>query len=324
MGSAPTHAIRASREADGARLAGLWARALGDTWPIRGDRLDEVVQDCEVLVAEQAGALAGFVAARRIDSRAAIIVIAVDPACQRRHIGSGLLEGAVSRLRASGARTVTLGAGAGAYFWPGVPENLAAANVFFAAHGWSRDEVVADLVGDCRGFRAPAAVLRRAGEAGVTFEVAGPGDADDVLLLQGRHFPYWTDEFRRRLARPGGVLLGRLAAGRVVATCTLDEGDDYPFSALIGARVGGLGAVGVDPSFRGRGIGLALVARATELVGARGNDQCFIGYTHLPGWYGRLGFRTWRTYRMGSKEVGLSADRALGPVETLSRWPTRS
>jgi predicted N-acetyltransferase YhbS len=304
--SAPACDLRSLRPGDESAVGELWRRALGDLWPIDRERLGEVIGPCEAIVAERAGTVAGFVAARRVGSRGAIVAIAVDPAWLRARVGSQLLEGALRSLRRDGVADVTLGAGAGGYLWPGVPDNLPAANAFFDARGWSREEPVADLVGDVRGFRAPAAVTSRAAEAGVTFEVAQPEDAAHVLRLQERHFPSWTDEFRSALARPGGVLVGRGGDGRAVATCTLDDGADYPFSSLVGDRVGGVGAVGVDPAVRGRGIGLALVATGAEILAARGYERCFVGYTHLAEWYARLGFERWRTYRMGMRATGPS------------------
>ena len=51
---------------------------------------------------------------------------------------------------------------------------------------------------------------------------------------------------------------------------------------------------------RQHGIGLAMVARACELLSARGAEVCYCAYTYLEDWYAQLGFTRWRGYTMAS------------------------
>jgi ribosomal protein S18 acetylase RimI-like enzyme len=60
-------------------------------------------------------------------------LLLVDPAAQRRGVGTRLLAAGLARLGALGAETVGLGSGGGDYLWPGVPDDLPAAAGFFAA-----------------------------------------------------------------------------------------------------------------------------------------------------------------------------------------------
>jgi GNAT superfamily N-acetyltransferase len=53
---------------------------------------------------------------------------------------------------------------------------------------------------------------------------------------------------------------------------------------------------------RGRGIGMALTARGTEIARDRGARTGFIGYTHLAGWYAKLGYTVWEEYIMSWSE----------------------
>ena len=133
------------------------------------------------------------------------------------------------------------------------------------------------------------------------FELAGAGDAAGVIALQQRHFPDWKRSYERQLTVPGTVLVAR-AAGRIVGTCTVEGPAEHDFlwRALVRGAVGAFGCVGVDPAARGRGIGLAMVARACELLSARGAEVCYCAYTHLEDWYARLGFTRWRGYTMAS------------------------
>jgi hypothetical protein len=43
-----------------------------------------------------------------------------------------------------------------------------------------------------------------------------------------------------------------------------------------------------------------MVARACELLSARGAEVCYCAYTYLEDWYAQLGFTCWRRYTMAS------------------------
>ncbi|HKQ02281.1 MAG TPA: GNAT family N-acetyltransferase, partial [Actinomycetes bacterium] len=139
-------------------LGRLWEAALGSVWPLRPDALDLVKQG---LVAEPRGGgparvdLAGRgVGIVAVDPAGSIPLLVVDPAYQRRGVGTRLLEAAMARLGQLGAATVALGSGGDDYIWPGVPDNLPGAVEFFRARGWRFDRTVIDLVADLRGYEA--------------------------------------------------------------------------------------------------------------------------------------------------------------------------
>lgn len=67
--------------------------------------------------------------------------------------------------------------------------------------------------------------------------------------------------------------------------------------------MGGFGVLGVGEPFRDRGIGLALAAQATQLLKERGVRMSYLSWTWLVDWYGQLGYRVWREYMLGWKQV---------------------
>jgi ribosomal protein S18 acetylase RimI-like enzyme len=290
--------LRPYRAGDEPAVLALWARAL-PRWPVSAGAFRARACGAGQLVTVVNGAVAGYISVVRAETRAQLTAILVDPAYRRAGLASELLAQARRNLGGD-VRSLSAGSGAGEYFWPGVPEDAPDGWAFLRAHGFEPTGGVADLLADLARFRAPAWVLSRAG-GGVRFELAAEGDASEVVALQERHFPDWKTAYERQLTFPGTVLVAR-AGGRIAGTCTVEGPAEYGFlwPALVPGAVGAFGCVGVDPAARRRGIGLAMVARACELLSARGAEVCYCAYTHLEDWYGQLGFTRWRGYTTAS------------------------
>jgi ribosomal protein S18 acetylase RimI-like enzyme len=290
--------LRPYRVEDEPGVIALWARAL-PRWPVSAEAFRARTVGTGQLVMIAGGALAGYISVTRAQTRAQLTAILVDPPCRRAGLGSELL-GQARRNLGSGVESLSAGSGAGPNFWPGVPEDAPDSWAFLHAHGFEPTGEMADLIADIARFRSPGWILRQAG-GGVRFELAAAGDAAQVIALQERHFPDWTAFYEHQLTLPGTVLIAR-ADGQIVGTCTVEGPAEYDFlwRALVRGAVGAFGCVGVDPAARRRGIGLAMVARACELLSARGAEVCYCAYTYLEDWYAQLGFTRWRGYTMAS------------------------
>lgn len=101
--------------ADGAWDKLLWQAAMPPAWPVLPAGIGQLGQG---LVAEAGSIPVGFAA---LDTAGSIPLILVDPGCQRRGIGTGLLEAALHQVRGGTASSVTAGSGGAVYIWPGVP-----------------------------------------------------------------------------------------------------------------------------------------------------------------------------------------------------------
>ena len=290
--------LRPYRAQDEPAVLALWARAL-PRWPVSAEAFRARTAGAGQLVMVAGGALAGYISVARAQARAQLTVILVDPACRRAGLGSELLTQARRNLP-DGVTSLSAGSGAGPNFWPGVPEDAPDGWAFLHAHGFEPAGEMADLIAGIARFRPPGWILSRAG-GGVRFELAGTGDAAQVIALQERHFPDWKGFYEHQLTLPGTVLVAR-AGGQIVGTCTVEGPAEYDFlwRALVPGAVGAFGCVGVDPAARRHGIGLAMVARACELLSARGAEVCYCAYTYLEDWYAQLGFTRWRGYTMAS------------------------
>jgi beta-N-acetylhexosaminidase len=298
-------------ERDRPLLGRLWEAALGSVWPLLPDALDLVK---EGLVAEpgdggsgrdsgpgqahRAGRGVGIVA---VDPAGSIPLLVVDPAYQRRGVGTRLLEAGMARLGELGTTTVALGGGGSDYIWPGVPDNLPEAVAFFGARGWGFDHTVIDLVADLRGYEAPAGVGERAGRAGISIEVMAGPERAEVMAFEAATFPSWVGWFERL---DSSVLVARDRAGAVAGTL-LFRGPlgATIYEPLLGPDAGTIGCVGVAAPARGAGVGSAMVARASELLRDAGTRACHIGWTRRERFYTRVGYSPWRRYHMARRPI---------------------
>jgi beta-N-acetylhexosaminidase len=292
---------------DEAAVLALWDAALGDRWPIAPAAFRGIVGTGEHFVAEDDRAI-GFVATQAHAELGGLLVVLVDPSHRRRGVGRALHDQALEHLRGLGLRTIRLAPGPASYFWPGVPTDLPEAWAFFRALGWTSDERAVDLVLDLATYATPAWVLERAAALGATFAPATMDDADSVASFERAHLPGWERFFAAPFAsgEPSDVMVARGPDGVVLGT-VLVHGPDaawhgpLTWARRLGERCGAVSAVGVAREARGRGVGLALVAQATELLRARGLARSYVGWTWLRDWYARLGYRTWMEYHVSRR-----------------------
>ena len=277
-----------------AALARLWTEALDSIWPLDPDAL-EVIRDG--LVAERRGQVVGMVA---VDA-GGIPLLVVAPSAQRTGIGSTLHDAALELLRERGAERASLGGGGEEHLWPGVPANLPAAVAFFQAHGWTWDHVAIDLVRDLRGYVDPIGAIARAADGGINLAVAIAEDLPQVLAFEEAHFPEWLGSFRRG---DWSILAARDSEGTILGTLLFrGPGPVSTFWRLLGADSAAIACVGVAESAQGRGVGSALVARASELLCDAGARVCLIDWVVRTDFYRRVGYEPWREYLMATREL---------------------
>jgi GNAT superfamily N-acetyltransferase len=304
------------RDADAAFA--LWQESIGKRWPLSAARFHAIIGDpCAAShwVAVDGEHIIGFAALHDHQTmagerEATLTALVVAPDMRRRGIGTALHDAALDALRERGVRHVSLGAG-DVHFWEGVPDDCPEALSFFPARGWTFTERAYDLVRDVRDFRTSSDLAARVGDA-VRFGVATTaGDVADLFAFVAREFPSWVAEYEA--IRASGAwqefLIGRDTAGAVVASLIIftPQSDqmrgDKTWSLLLGDDMGALGCVGVAKVERGKGYGLALVARGMEIVRERGGRNCHIHWTGVPGFYKRLGFRIWTSFAMSHREL---------------------
>lgn len=231
-------------------------------------------------------------------------LLLVDEKSRGRGLGGALLEASEAWLRDRGAVGILAGADR-RHFFPGIPldqdghdQGLAA---LLAARGYQAEALEHDLLGPALPGLDPAPEGLAWAHAGVAHREAG-----EAFFL--KNFPgRWTSEFLEFLDSgrdPGDlILLLDRATGRVLGFCRLCRGVDawlqpgLYWRGLLEGRTGALGPIGIDADQRGKGLGLALLRRGLQELGASGADQVVIDWTDQVGFYAPLGFRIWKTYQ---------------------------
>lgn len=294
----------------------LWQTTVGKTWPIDFGRFRQILSapNARHFVAREQEQLIGFAATAQSQNwntqAGHLQLVLVAPSWRGKGLGSALHEAALAHFRASGAQIAQLG-GLVPRFWCGVPGNLPHARAFFGKRGWDFDQPVYDLVQDLRQYSTPPAIYQRIAEQGITLAPGRAEDVPEILEFEKREFPNWLQHYERcsRLGDYQDMLLARNHDGRLVGTLLMytpqssAERTDVIWRVLLGFDAGAMGAVGVAPSEQGRGAGIALVARASDLLKERGVRNCYIDWVEITGFYAKLGYTKWREYSTSWRDL---------------------
>jgi GNAT superfamily N-acetyltransferase len=316
------------RSTDLAAVADLWATALAPEWPVLADGLELLrggyvavrddrcvgtiavaVDDADLPSAGGTGGRAGGHAGPgagdgdegRGDAEGptgSVRFIAVAPDERRQGIATRLVEHALGDLRRMGVRQVAVGSGAGPYIWPGVPLDRPDAVAFFDAIGWGESYVATDLVADLRTEVFDERLASFGPPDGISLAVVAPDQRARVLEFEDAHFPQWSRPFRE----PGcDVLVACAESGELVGSLLLTgPGRPTVYWPMLGEDSAQIACVGVAAAQESRGVGTAMVARASQVLRDRGAGACHIGWAVRVGFYTRVGYRPWRRYSMRS------------------------
>ena len=292
---------------DGAWLEALWAQAVHPRWAVSGDVLKTVLSETKlVLVAERQGCPIGIGAIDYdLSGEAGLVFLVVDPLWQGQGIGTSLLRALERELKALHIHVLRLGAvSTGTYLWPGMPVEMGAAWPFFERRGWIAEEDCADLVQQLDGFVMPGWLNESLKEAGVSLRLSNSALRAEVVTYEAEHFPVWLSYFRQSQHpqdQNERVLVAQDTQGKIVGTLLLDANVPRRWCMDENIQVGSVNALGVAPAYRKRGIGLALAAKAMEVLRERGCAKCYVQWTGLAAWYGKLGTSVWADFRMAKK-----------------------
>ena len=206
--------------------------------------------------------------------------LAVDPTQRSRGLGRALLAAAEADLRDAGATSVTVGADAPYYLWPGIDARELAAICLVERLHYRRADVhlnmdveLATIPPDPGGWR-----------------VAGHDDRDAVAEWATEHWTFWRAEMLRA-SDQDGLVLAEDPDG-IVAACAYDVN-----------RAGFVGPVAVRPDRLGRGDGRAPLLGALHRLRASGRTQAEIAWVSPVVPYARIGATMGRSFLVYRKDL---------------------
>jgi len=215
----------------------------------------------------------GVVATVGGDDGAYLRLLVVDPEARGRGHGHALLRAAHADARAAGHTSITTGADAPFFLWPGVPSTDTALLCLLERHHYTRVETNFDMTID----------LATITDASGGHVLAAPADRGEIATFMAKHWPSWTAEVLRALDK-GNLVIAR------------DDEGISAFCAFEVNRAGFLGPVAARPDVIGRGAGAPALVCALQELRARGRSTIEVTWVGPIVPYARLGGRVSSVY----------------------------
>lgn len=206
--------------------------------------------------------------------------LAVDPSRRGEGLGRALLAAAEVDLRDAGATSVTVGADAPYYLWPGIDARELDAICLVERLHYSRVDVHLNMDVDLAAIPADPGGWR----AAVTT------DRDAVAEWATEHWSFWCAEMLRSCDQDGLVLAED--GGGITAVCAYDVN-----------RAGFVGPVAVRPDRLGHGDGRAPLLGALHRLRASGRTHAEIAWVSPVVPYARVGATMGRSFLVYRKDL---------------------
>ena len=259
-------------------ITALCARAVLD--PPTADELERTLFAPDQPATVRGDPEVGIVATVEGEGQGYLRLIAVDPAqCGRGH-GRALLDAAEADVRDRGLPSVTVGADAPYYLFPGVDTRALALHCLLERAKYARAEANFNM--DLELHAIPP------DPGGWT--VASAADRDAVSSWAERYWLNWLPELRRALDR-GTLVLARDEQG-IAAVCAYDVN-----------REGYVGPVAVRHELLGKGAGVAALLGALHRMRANGRTRVQIAWVGPVVPYARVGATIGRGFFVYRKEL---------------------
>ena len=221
-----------------------------------------------------------------------ISILCVDPDFQNQGYGSSLLKESEELIEKEGFNKVNLGGG---FFLACPLRGKGIKDNFFSKRGYRGTSTCYEMKMDLKDFDINNVSINLNIDD-VIFKY-NDHPFEDVTCAVAKVQKEWVKFFHDN----GSCFIAE-KKGKVVGFCNTSF-DDPTLVSSSGNQVGNVGCVGVIPSARKAGIGLAMVAYATNELKKHGCTIGHIHYTDLEKWYAKLGYKTYINYWFGYKKL---------------------
>jgi len=286
---------------DAKKVFNLWQEKLGEIWPLDFAGFKQIIASGNHFVATDDEKIVGFIATQILGEKSSILTIMGND--------NGLLNYVTQYLKSKKVKQIQLGDGGISYFWPGIPTNLPKLIRFFEDNDWEFTEDSFDLVRNLDNYQTPEFVFQRL--SGINVQTANIKSVDKVLEFEKKYFSEWLSAYKRKaeLNDLSDIFYAEDKNKDIVGTIFVFSADSRSakehqiWKQLLGDDMGGICCLGVRKDMRQKGVGLALAAYSTEMLRDRKVNNVYVGYTWLVDWYGKLGYKVWRQYKMSWKKI---------------------
>ena len=296
-------------------VAWLWNTACGPDLAIRARAVEYYTRSTTGVLREGRIAMAdgqpvGFVLVDAVldeqKPRGCVDALAVLPEFQNKGIGRSLLAWAEDLARSRKAPSVSLGASP-RWFTAGLPAQLQNRAIFERFGYTFAPELTWDCARSLKDYQTPEKVLRVEGDV----HPLQPHELPEFLQLLARDFAGgWELDVNEHLKEGGPLedfIVLRTSHGLDAFCWITHSGSFRPLDRYFPHGLprpwGQLGMVGVAVDRRGAGLSLKLLDGALHHLIALGVDGCIIDWTGYLSLYAKVGFRPYRCYYSGGKEL---------------------
>ena len=207
-------------------------------------------------------------------------LLVVAPEHRGHGVGRELLRAGEEDLRAAGQRSVTTGADAPYYLWPGVESTEISLLCLLERMKYARVETNFNMDVD----------LATIPEDPGGWSPATAADRPEISVWAAQHWSNWELELLRAVDRDT-LVIARDADG-IAAVCAYDVN-----------REGWIGPVAVRPNLMGRGVGVAPLLGALHRMRATGRTRAEVGWVGPIVPYARVGATVGRVFFVHRKEL---------------------
>ena len=252
-------------------------------------------EKCEIIVKKEQDEIIGYSAVREN----CIVLLCVAPKFQRMGFGKQLVKESEILIKKNGYDLVILGGTNSQLFLGAISEEAEwnqKHNYFFEKCGYTADNGCVEMVMSLNNYCIDN-VNVLLNPPNITFEYWNKEDKTELLSAVKEVEEDWVQYFEY-----ASHFYVAMEQGKCVGFTILSF-DDLTLCSDGHNKVGKVGCVGVIPSKRKGGIGIAMVAHATNELKKHGCDESYIHYTHLDKWYGKLGYQSILWFWFGKKRI---------------------
>ncbi|HWO75015.1 MAG TPA: GNAT family N-acetyltransferase [Bacillus sp. (in: firmicutes)] len=301
----------------------LWNKEIGKQFPLRKDLFiqnsledENVCFDGSSMAFDDNESVIGFIIVKKWKESLNVPmnpevgwvqVLIVDSKHRNQGIGTKLLEKAENHLKKSGIKTLHLGRDPWHYF-PGIPNDYEQVKQWFERRGYLFKGHEYDLI--CQYSNHTLDPLPD--DKAVSFSILSLEEKEDFLEFLHRCFPGRWEYEAIHYFKKGGLGREFVVAKkneRIIGFCRIND-EKSPFiaqnvywSPLFEEELGGIGPLGIDQNERKNGYGLAIVKAAVHFLRQRAVKQIVIDWTGLVEFYGKLGYKPWKSYAQYAKSL---------------------